>query len=221
MAKLSHFKKRSKKKRPAARSRKRVLFLDDDKEIWPFFEMLFLEFKRPPQVEWVTSGEEAIQKLDEARERFPTEPYDLVIADIFLEGKVTGVDFWNVCRSAYPNMAVVVMSALPLHKFYEFIGRDTISPQFLKKPLDIKECRMTVRSMLGEADQDGVELTSPSKRRGSSRPLIRIGWPDIDLAAETFDSVSPFFLEEFIQPLTQPLLLVFLINRDSVNVQET
>ena len=134
---------------------KKVLLIEDDPTLEPVFNSILEGFDSKIEMDWVTSGEDAIHKLEESRLGAKESPYDLIIADIFLEGPITGVDFWDLCQNVYPDMPVLVMSGLPLHRFFEFIGSNNVCPPFLQKPLRLAECRETMKRILGYGTADG------------------------------------------------------------------
>lgn len=124
---------------------KRVLLIDDDPSLEPVFDALLHEVNTEIDIDYVTSAEAAFERLNEASGIWKSTPYDLIIADVFLDGKATGVDVWSLCQEAYPQMPALVMSSLPLNRILELIGRNSINPLFLQKPFHFASCRRTLQ----------------------------------------------------------------------------
>lgn len=74
--------------------------------------------------------------------------YSLVIAHIFLEGKITGVDLCSLIQNIYPTMPILVVSALPQGKYFDFLGTQTVSPPYLEKPFRFSEAKTVIRDLL-------------------------------------------------------------------------
>ena len=129
-------------------SKRKILLIEDDLSLEPMLSSILHDIDPSIEMDSVTSAEAAISKLEEAQRSSKKNPYELIIADIFLDGKITGVDFWDLCRNIYPKMPTLVMSGLPLNKFFDFIGPNNVCPPFLEKPLHLLECRQTLQRML-------------------------------------------------------------------------
>lgn len=129
-------------------ARKRVLIIEDDPAQEVILNAIFHDIDPKIEIDYVTSGEAAVQRIKEAKQGIKRTPYDLIVADIFLEGKMSGIDFWDICQNIFPNMPAVVMSVIPLRKFFYFIGSNNVSPPFLQKPLNLYECRQTFKRLL-------------------------------------------------------------------------
>jgi CheY-like chemotaxis protein len=124
-------------------TRKQILLVEDD----PYSEMVITRILNrievPQDVTWVKSVPEAEAQLIQHQ-------FDLIIADIFLEGERTGLDFWQSCSEKAPQTPFVVVSGLPIDKFFLAIGREAIAPPYIPKPVDVAECRQLLQSFLGE-----------------------------------------------------------------------
>ena len=100
------------------------------------------------------SAEEALAKMnDRSRSAPETRPYDLLIADIFLEGRTSGLDVWKICQNVYPEVALIVTSSLPVDKFLNAIGQEKAGPPFLPKPFSVVEVRKLFTQLLKPEDQ--------------------------------------------------------------------
>lgn len=127
---------------------KKVLLIEDDPSLKEVFHALLAGIDENIQMDWVTNAEEAIDELEESSRLRGSRPFDLVISDVFLDGKFTGVDFWRLCRKVYPNLPVVVVSSLPSAKLFDFIEESQSAIRFLQKPLDLSECKKKFQEFL-------------------------------------------------------------------------
>jgi DNA-binding NtrC family response regulator len=123
--------------------KKRVLVIEDDPTLQPVLTQILKRAAPRVEVEWVESAEAAWVLL---RKRH----FDLVIADILLEGHETGLDFWLSCEACYPTIPVILMSGIPPHDFLNAIGKDHIVPPFLEKPLRPGTCAQIIEGWLKE-----------------------------------------------------------------------
>ena len=97
----------------------RVFVVEDDQELSAVIERVLRSISQDIKLDWATSAEAAIMKLKEALgASLDQSPYDLIVADIFLDGKRTGIDFWHTCQELFPEVPVLVTSALSLDKFF-------------------------------------------------------------------------------------------------------
>ena len=129
---------------------RRILLVEDDIEMHHVFDGIIHDIDTKIQVDWVSSAEAALKRLEEAGHMSGATPYELIVSDIFLDGKTTGIDLWNLCQRVYPTMPMVVMSGLPLHKFVDFVGSRAGCPPYIQKPLRVPHCRALLQEMLAE-----------------------------------------------------------------------
>jgi DNA-binding response OmpR family regulator len=106
----------------------------------------------PPELEidvdWLTSAEEALVRIQGGRVT-PAKHYDLILADIFLDGRMTGIEFWETCQAIQPETPVLLMSGMPIDEYFKTVGREAISPPYLPKPFSMGECGQIIGSLLG------------------------------------------------------------------------
>lgn len=132
-----------------AKKRVRALLVEDDIELSTVMEQVLKAVAPNLTLDWVTSAEEAMTRLDEVFYNKTPNPYDFIIADIFLDGESTGIDFWRSCQEILPGTPVLITSALSLDRFFATVGQDSISPPYLQKPFSPTECKLVFESLLG------------------------------------------------------------------------
>ena len=131
---------------------KKILILEDDESLKPVFNTIFETIDARILPDWVSSVEDALVRLKKEEEASPSIPYDMIIADIFLNGEGTGIDFLKVCQEKYPKMYVLIMSSAPLVKLLKLLGPSTACPVFLEKPIRIPECLGIFKRILLHSD---------------------------------------------------------------------
>lgn len=126
----------------------RVLIVEDDIELSTVFDHVLRTIHPGIVSDWVTSVEQAISYLKTKAARLHRTPYDLILADIWLEGESTGLDLWKLVQEELPDLPIVVTSAMPIDRFFAKVGRGTISPPFLAKPFNPGDCRQLLEGLL-------------------------------------------------------------------------
>ena len=137
---------------------RRVLILEDDIELSMVIERILKSIDSRIILDWATSAEFALEQLKGSASIHYSAPYDLIVADIFLDGKSTGIDFWRICNDSYPDIPIIITSALGLDRFFSTIGHEAISPPYLQKPFTSGECRQAFKYLL--CDQPKRKSTS-------------------------------------------------------------
>jgi DNA-binding response OmpR family regulator len=130
-----------------ARARKRVLVIEDDLCLETILCRILKAVSPEIEIDWLTSAEEALLRIEPTR-GIAEGGYDLVLADIFLDGHTTGIDFWETCQALRPDLPVLLMSGMPIDEFFRTIGRESVSPPYLPKPFSVGECGQIIESML-------------------------------------------------------------------------
>lgn len=126
---------------------KSVLMIEDDPVLETALPRVIQSIAPGAEVTWVSSAEAALLEVRSALVAGDRK-FDLIVADIFLEGKITGLDFWSTCERLCPEVPVLIMSSMPPEYFMKAIGRDAIMPPFLPKPFRIEEFRQKVDDLL-------------------------------------------------------------------------
>lgn len=118
----------------------KVLIVEDDVSLTNLLTRVIEDIAPNVEVDWATSGEEAENYLKKEGEIYGARPYDLVIADIFLEGDITGLDIWKLCDTSYPETNILVTSSLPVERFVSCLKNEFACPPYLPKPFTMAEC---------------------------------------------------------------------------------
>ena len=136
---------------------KRVLIVDDDKEI---LTMLRYSLKKLGDGYEIITAQGSVEGLSQIEKN----PFDLVIIDYMMKS-MTGVDLARAVRRISPDTPIVIMSAYGNKRL-----RDTTNSLgldgFLDKPFDLKKIRTLVQSFTEE------RTAAPVEPRDTSRAVL-------------------------------------------------
>jgi CheY-like chemotaxis protein len=113
----------------------KVLVVEDDRIQWPLWESILKSAYSDVEIDWETTEAGAEALLRYAYQN--NSPYNLVVSDIFLEGRDTGIDLWNRYGEAAYNF--IFVSGLTTKNFDALMS--TMSnlrgggPYYLEKPI--------------------------------------------------------------------------------------
>lgn len=107
---------------------KRILFVDDEKNILQGLKRMLREMRRSWKMTFVEGGEEALAVLKE-------EMFDIIVTDMRMPG-MDGLELLETVKAAYPHMSRVILSG---HTDQMQVLKSTrIAHQFLAKPCDVE-----------------------------------------------------------------------------------
>lgn len=125
-------------------NRNYVLILEDDYTFKPLWTSVIKQCLPDAQLDWVQT-EEAAERLIQLR-RNNGQKYDLIISDIFLSGKKTGIDLWSRHSSATDNF--IFVSSLSRDTFFSLVPqKEGSDPIYLQKPLRVSLCIDVIRQL--------------------------------------------------------------------------
>ncbi len=115
------------------RNFKNVLIVEDDIEMSTLIDRVIKRIDSTAILDWSASAEDAIQMIRKEFDQGSLKPYDLIIADIYLDGQKTGLDLLELCSSLYPKIPFILTSANDISSYLKVM----VFPNpvhFLKKP---------------------------------------------------------------------------------------
>lgn len=136
---------------------KRVLIIEDDENQAELIKALLMESKDSVLVDWAATSAQAFHYLKKNNKGENLSPYDLIIADIFLEGAVTGCDIWRLCRAVFPEVPVLLTSSIEKKEIAQMFLSEAKKPFYLQKPLDINSARNALMKSMQASDAALVE----------------------------------------------------------------
>lgn len=105
-----------------------ILIIDDEREICLNIKAMF-EYE-DYEADYATTAKEAFQKMDETE-------YSLILVDIKLEGRVSGIEIIKSFREKEKRPKIIVITAIPpeaLNPTFEREGVTTLIDGFIDKP---------------------------------------------------------------------------------------
>ena len=140
----------------------RILIVDDDRETCRFIAELLEE----PGREFVLAHE-----VDHALGLARSEPFDLVISDINLNAKLTGLDILRTFKQANPTGQVLLISGFGTLETAIDAARAGAF-DYVSKPFNIGQVKAAVERALGRPDAQ-PEAPRPARAEGSAGLLGR------------------------------------------------
>lgn len=130
-----------------------VLIVEDDAALKPLWISVFAQVAPGARIDWVLTEEAAERKI---RERVAIgELYDIIIADIFLSGKRSGLDLWR--RYGMDGSEFVVVTGASPEKVAALTKDEEMPPpRFLHKPLEPKALLSLITELLGMNEKGGA-----------------------------------------------------------------
>ncbi|MFW5887585.1 MAG: hypothetical protein ACOCUH_02185 [Bacteriovoracia bacterium] len=142
--------KESKKKGSSSKinDKHKIMVVEDDKSLNFLFETALKSLADRVECEWFTSAEDAINSLLRMKMNNEEIDYALIVADIYLEGEVSGLDMWEICMDICPDSPFLIISSRSEKKVKDITKDLPNQPPFLQKPFDIWTLRNTLEDYL-------------------------------------------------------------------------
>ena len=121
-------------------TQKSLLVIEDDLSLVQFIDTILEEKCHGLEWEYVTNGEAALELIHRRAKFRGSNPYSLVISDIFLAGELSGLDVWLECQERYPEMPFVITSHLSFDRYFSIVRGAKNCPVYLPKPLTLSRC---------------------------------------------------------------------------------
>lgn len=124
----------------------RVLILEDDFTFKPFWTNVIRQSCQNAKIDWVQTEEAAERRIRYLQKN--GFKYNLIVADVFLSGKKTGIDLWTQFYQSVDNF--VFVSSLPREKFDKLVAAEGYTyPVYLQKPLKVSVCVDVIKQTMG------------------------------------------------------------------------
>ena len=118
---------------------KRLLIVDDEETITFSLYQSFIHSKKDYEVVTASSGEEALERIQE-------NPFDLVVTDIMMSG-MDGFELLNEVRHNYPQTDVIIMTAYGSSIYKEKALKEGAC-DYVEKPFEMKEFKKLIMNLL-------------------------------------------------------------------------
>ena len=143
---------------------KRILIVDDDKEILLMLEFALKKLGQDYEILTAMGSIEALEKIEKQG------TFDLVVTDYVMKG-ITGVDLARAVRRISPNTPVVLMTAYGTNRLRattEYLGFDG----YLDKPFTVQKIRGIVKHLI-ETVQPEIAEAPPQEAPATTAQDIR------------------------------------------------
>jgi DNA-binding NtrC family response regulator len=128
---------------------KKILVVEDDKNMTILLGKALLDASGDIEINWASSLEQAVTQLIQNTDIAQKAPYDLIIADIFLEGNGTGLDLFKVINRTYPSIPFLVISSIPYEQVSEALADKKVENMtYLRKPFLFFQCKEKIKNIL-------------------------------------------------------------------------
>lgn len=128
-----------------------ILVVDDDLSLKPLWKAIFSRHSRLAQIKWVVSAEEG-RRLVRSTSEAGNNCFDLVIADLFLAGSETGLDFLR-CPEVLALGAKTILTSSAEQANLEVLCQQRLpGAKVIAKPLNVVKCERLLRDWLGSQE---------------------------------------------------------------------
>lgn len=131
---------------------KRVLVVDDDLSLRPLWENFFKQWRLSVAIDWAVSCEEAIKMVKQLNEK--SNPYVLIIADIFLAGSKTGIELINSIEVVTSQAKKILISSADKNEIVEKFGHLIPDTEIISKPLDFYKVKSLLKKILNKNESN-------------------------------------------------------------------
>ncbi len=137
----------------------RILVVEDSVSMLLIIQKAIFNVRPNAEIFSAVSLEEAFTILIKTSNIEEKNPYELIIADIFLEGSRTGMDLWRVLRATYPQIPILVVSSISEEKV-----RDAVLEQekkdliYFKKPFMLSDLQTKIREVLAKHPRPALDV---------------------------------------------------------------
>lgn len=124
---------------------KKILIVEDDLSLRPFWERFFALRSHNIEVDWSVSCEEAIKMIRTQNNK--STPYFMIITDIFLAGSQTGMELLASEEVIESHAKTVLVSAVRSDEIVEKFSDLIRNAIVISKPLDFKKLEVLLRDV--------------------------------------------------------------------------
>jgi DNA-binding response OmpR family regulator len=144
--------------RDSIKQPERILVVEDNVSMLLLIQKAIFNVRPKAEIFSAVSLEEAFTILIKNANIEEKNPYELIIADIFLEGNKTGLDLWRVLRGTYPTIPIVVITSLEEEKVMStLLDHEKNAMIYFKKPFMISELQAKIQEVLSQGPRTDIE----------------------------------------------------------------
>lgn len=133
------------------KEQKSVLIVEDDTTAVFLLKLALNKTGSFAAFDWVSNAKEALKHISQRSENGHKKPYDLIIIDVYLEGRETGLDLWDALAKQNMNvLPVLVTSSISEGRFSELVAASKFTPRYLRKPFKVESCAKVISDLLSQ-----------------------------------------------------------------------
>lgn len=127
---------------------KKVLVIEDDLAQRPLWEMILRRNFGGVDLEWAVSSEEAMKLYKQSIQN--KTPFDFLIADLFLAGPDTGLDFIQKVKSISAKIPILLVSSVDELELKKLCATKDPYENFdiLAKPLSVPQIERKLQNLI-------------------------------------------------------------------------
>lgn len=142
----------------------KILVVEDNISMLLLVQKAIFNVLPNAEVYSAVSLEEAFAILIKNSDINEKKPYDLIIADIFLEGNGTGLDLWRVLCGTYPRIPFLVISSLAEENVLAGIREsEKKNLIYFRKPFLISELQLKIKDVLTPKPAQNIQAGDQGK----------------------------------------------------------
>jgi putative nucleotidyltransferase with HDIG domain len=128
----------------------RILFVNESRDVLEGIERVLFKMRKGWEMEFVTSGEEALQRLED-------HTFHAIVSEAGMHG-ITGIELMQIVRENYPEMARIIISGnIDIKELLDALGT---AHQFLIKPVDpiiLKDTLLRLLSLMSNFENKNLK----------------------------------------------------------------
>ena len=124
----------------------KILIVEDDLSLRPFWTSILNQCGFAHQLDWAVSCEQAQKLLRHAQS--VSDPYAMIITDIFLAGSDTGLDLLNSAEVLQSGAHKLLVSGADEKEIRESFTNLSQEVMVLSKPLTVVKCKRVLEKAL-------------------------------------------------------------------------
>ena len=185
---------------PLNPDQKSVLVLEDDPQWQTIVSQLLKKVDSNIQVRCVPTTTRAIELLNEGAH------YDLIVADQFLDGNMTGLDFYRHCRTNLNDTSFVMLSGLQNAEFRDLVDKDAESPLFISKSSNFEIFSNLIRAEFQTAGAAAIVTdVNPTEIKKESLFLMAVFSSALALTVSQTHFKSSATIGTSLEPAAKPV----------------
>lgn len=126
---------------------KHVLIVEDDLSLRPLWTVIIRRCSEMARIDWAVSSEEAEKIIKDCGKK---DPFDLIIADLFLAGSNTGLEFLGSSEVQKTQALTMLVSLASQSELEEYCRKLLPNAKIVAKPLNVVKCERAINELTSD-----------------------------------------------------------------------